>query len=127
MHAHTSTQTHVHKPMHIHIHKNTIHVREPVLRFILPDPHPVLPDECPPVYLQALLKPDFEIPSPLHSMCLCYRALFLSRVVLHCPWICMSFAPGWFLHILLKDCSLCCHGGAIFVCLLVFSFRHSNM
>lgn len=39
-------------------------------------PHPVLPDECSPVYLQAPLKPDCEIPSTLHSVCLCYRSPF---------------------------------------------------
>ena len=84
-------------------------------------PHPVLPDECSPVYLQAPLKPDLKSPLPCTLRVCVTEALFLSRVVLHFHWICTSFAPGWFLHILLKDFSLCCHGGAIFVYLYFLS------
>lgn len=39
-------------------------------------PHPVLPDESSLIYLQAPLKPDFEIPSALHSVSMLQKPFF---------------------------------------------------
>ena len=78
----TSACTHTRPPRHTYINQCIyIYIKIPGMYVNQSSdegccPHPVLPDECSPVYLQAPLKPDCEIPSPLHSVCLCYRSPF---------------------------------------------------